>query len=176
MKASSAIIVGIEGLWGVIMCGLVAIPIAQMLPGTDGEGIHEDSYDTWAMINNSSVILTLLSLYIGVILFFNLFGMYITEVTQSTTRNIMESIRIATVWLTSVCLYYWYSTSYGEGLSYWSLLELGYVVQQHDDVHYSGFLTLVVGLFTYYQIVRLPCLQYPIEFSRIVEVTDQNDK
>lgn len=30
VKASSAIVVGFEGLWGLIMVGLVALPVAQV--------------------------------------------------------------------------------------------------------------------------------------------------
>lgn len=60
--------------------------------------MHENTMDTIDMIRNSSTIAWLLSIYFFVICFFNLFGMFITEVTQATTRNIMESIRTATVW------------------------------------------------------------------------------
>lgn len=40
-------IVGYEGLFGSISMLFVMLPLVQHLPGVDGQGIHEDSRDTW---------------------------------------------------------------------------------------------------------------------------------
>lgn len=39
-------IVGYEGLFGSIGSLLLVLPLAQLLPGEEGQGIHEDSLDT----------------------------------------------------------------------------------------------------------------------------------
>ncbi len=40
-------IVGYEGVFGFIFMAAFMLPIVQHLPGTDGDGFHEDSFDTW---------------------------------------------------------------------------------------------------------------------------------
>ena len=40
-------IVGYEGLFGASAMLFLMLPIVQRLPGKDGQGIHEDSIDTW---------------------------------------------------------------------------------------------------------------------------------
>lgn len=40
-------IVGYEGLIGAALMLGVMLPIVSALPGKDGDGIHEDSADTW---------------------------------------------------------------------------------------------------------------------------------
>lgn len=40
-------IVGYEGLIGAALMLGVMLPIVSVLPGKDGDGIHEDSADTW---------------------------------------------------------------------------------------------------------------------------------
>lgn len=40
-------IVGYEGLFGTIVMFCVMLPLVQWLPGQDGQGVHEDSIDTW---------------------------------------------------------------------------------------------------------------------------------
>lgn len=46
-------IVGFEGVFGTLLMLLVMLPAAQLLPGADGSGLHEDTWDTVAMIRNS---------------------------------------------------------------------------------------------------------------------------
>ena len=40
-------IVGYEGLIGAFLMLGVLLPIVSVLPGRDGDGIHEDTADTW---------------------------------------------------------------------------------------------------------------------------------
>ena len=40
-------IVGYEGLIGAALMLGVLLPIVSVLPGKDGDGIHEDTADTW---------------------------------------------------------------------------------------------------------------------------------
>ena len=35
-------VVGMEGVWGFLLTALVALPIASIIPGEEGQGLHED--------------------------------------------------------------------------------------------------------------------------------------
>lgn len=52
-------IVGYEGLIGAFLMLGVLLPIVSILPGKDGDGIHEDTADTWHV---SRIFLTFLLL------------------------------------------------------------------------------------------------------------------
>ena len=39
-------IVGFEGLWGAGVMLLILLPLVQLLPGKEGNGLHENSLDT----------------------------------------------------------------------------------------------------------------------------------
>lgn len=39
-------IVGVEGLFGSLLMLLVLLPLVSVLPGKDGFGLHEDTWDT----------------------------------------------------------------------------------------------------------------------------------
>ncbi len=49
------LLIGMEGLWGTVLCLLLVYPLAYYLPGDD-HGSYEDFYNTWHMITHSSVI------------------------------------------------------------------------------------------------------------------------
>lgn len=42
-------VVGMEGAWGFILTAFVALPIAYFLPGKEGQGLHEDFFDSLIM-------------------------------------------------------------------------------------------------------------------------------
>ena len=42
IEANALYIVGMEGFWGFIVTSLFCMPLAQALPGVDGQGVHED--------------------------------------------------------------------------------------------------------------------------------------
>jgi drug/metabolite transporter (DMT)-like permease len=62
------LLIGMEGLWGTILCVVVVYPIVYMIPGTD-HGSYEDPFNTWAMFINSPHIQIAFVIY-----FFAIFG------------------------------------------------------------------------------------------------------
>ena len=40
-------VVGYEGIFGCLAMFCVLLPIVQHTPGSDGSGLHEDSWETW---------------------------------------------------------------------------------------------------------------------------------
>jgi len=145
LDAPETLIVGMEGLYGLLLCSFISMPIAYFLPGEEGLGLHEDTLDSFVMIGNSVTLLLITLLYVVVILVFNLFGMMITQVTDAMTRNIMEPIRTFLVWVGMVVLY-WIFSHFGERLNLWSLLQL------------AGFLVLTFGVLLYNQVFHFKCL------------------
>eukprot|EP00771_Trimastix_marina_P001178 gnl/Trimastix_PCT/2230.p1 GENE.gnl/Trimastix_PCT/2230~~gnl/Trimastix_PCT/2230.p1 ORF type:complete len:382 (+),score=130.09 gnl/Trimastix_PCT/2230:55-1200(+) len=148
VNASSTLIVALEGFWGFFICSAIVFPIVYFLPGKSGDGIHEDTLDSFIMIGNNPVLLVFIILYTLSILFFNIYGMIITEYTQAVTRNILESLRTLFIWVCNIFIHYVITKTLGEALTYWSILQAG------------GFAVLSFGLLVYNHIIKLPCLNY----------------
>jgi len=148
LDAPETLIVGMEGLYGLLLCSCISMPIAYFLPGEEGVGLHENTLDSFVMLTHNWVLLVIMLVYVVVILIFNLFGMMITQVTDAMTRNIMEPIRTFLVWVVMVSIYY-ITRCLGEQLNLWSLLEL------------AGFLILTFGVLVYNNVIKLPCFAQP---------------
>jgi hypothetical protein len=67
------LLIGMEGLWGTLLCLTVVYPLAYYLPGTD-HGSYEDPFNTYAMFMNSKNIQ-----FAFVIYFFAIFGTLLTQ-------------------------------------------------------------------------------------------------
>ncbi|KAK8794780.1 hypothetical protein WA158_001761 [Blastocystis sp. Blastoise] len=140
VEASSNLIVGMEGVWGFILTTFALIA-AYFIPGEEGNGLHEDFIDALYMCKNNGFILTLNILSIFVLLLFNLSSMRVTKYTNSVVRNLLEPCRTFLVWVTVVVIH-WFNPSFGEGLNYWSLLQL------------LGFIILTVGLLSFNNVIK----------------------
>lgn len=46
IEAPANMVVGMEGVWGFVLTAFVALPIAAVLPGEEGSGLHEDFIDS----------------------------------------------------------------------------------------------------------------------------------
>lgn len=55
MSVAPLKIVGVEGLFGSLMMLVVLLPLVSFLPGQDGSGIHEDTWDTLHVRQNVCV-------------------------------------------------------------------------------------------------------------------------
>ena len=67
-------IVGFEGLFGSALMICVMLPLAQLLPGPEGKGLHEDSFDTLAMIRNSGTLKAVLGVDMFALLAYNMWA------------------------------------------------------------------------------------------------------
>ena len=142
-------IVSFEGIWGLFFSTFIALPIANILPEDAGEGIFEQSIETFVMIKNSWPILLIILIYMAAILGYNFTGMVVTSFSSAIHRNIYEALRSAAVWLLSVIVHYVAPKSgAGESLSLMSLVQL------------LGFAVSILGSFIYNRVIRFPCLFY----------------
>jgi hypothetical protein len=157
IDAAPAFIVGLEGLWGTVITWAIFIPIVGAMPGNEGDGVHEDTADTFKMMGDNPVIIGFVILYVFVILAYNVFGMMVTHVSSAVVRTILEALRTLCIWAVELIIHYGSMNSawgkkrpeLGEELSLWSILEL------------AGFMVLVTGMLMYNRILELPCFRYP---------------
>lgn len=132
-------IVGYEGLFGSFAMVCVLLPIVQRLPGVDGQGIHEDSLDTWHMVTHSSGIARILALDMVALLAYNVAGMCVTGHLGAVFRTVLETTRTLFVWLVDLMLFY---TPLGLG-------KLGESWNVYSWVQMAGFCVLVAGTVIY---------------------------
>ena len=58
------LIVGYEGVWGVLIMCLIVFPLLRYLPGSDYGDSQENTLDTLTMIENSTNIQIMLAIYL----------------------------------------------------------------------------------------------------------------
>mmetsp|Transcript_45687 Transcript_45687/g.104341 ORF Transcript_45687/g.104341 Transcript_45687/m.104341 type:complete len:297 (+) Transcript_45687:2-892(+) len=136
---SPLVLVGIEGLVGVLWTSMFCLPVAQMLPGEEGHGGHEDTVSTVRMLITSSVLQAVTIAYFIAIFAWNIAGMEICRMSSATTRHVLSQVRTAATWVAALMLYYsGLLPQYGEpwqGLESWGKL--------------FGFGILVLGVLIY---------------------------
>lgn len=148
VNATESEIVSYEGLWGLYLCTLIAMPIANITPENAGEGIYENSIESFYMLSHSWQLWVAQILNIAIVICYNYTGMVITEFSTAIHRNIYEALRSMAVWVVSVIFYYAFpSLGAGEGLNMMSLVQL------------LGFSISILGSFIYNRVLKLPCIR-----------------
>jgi len=162
MTASPVLIVGLEGMWGTIITCSVFLPITSLTGGIEdeGNGVHEDTIDTFKMIANSPFILVFVIIYVLVILAYNVTGMFVTNITSAVVRTILEGLRTLCIWVVELILFYCQSAhpDLGEEWNIWSWMQL------------SGFLLLFTGMLLYNRIIQVPIFKYPPKAGEIQQI------
>ncbi|OHS93859.1 hypothetical protein TRFO_02393 [Tritrichomonas foetus] len=159
--ASPVMIVGLEGMWGALISGGIFMPIAQFaFPNMEeGNGIHEDTWDSLLMCKENPMLILFSIMYLLVNLGKNLMGMFVIKVTSAVMRTILEGLRTLFIWIFNLIMYYSmegttignHHPDLGEDWNKWSWMELG------------GFALLFTGMLTYNRILLLPGFKYPDE-------------
>jgi len=148
--ASPDFVCGMVGVWCLVYSLVFFLPVAQMLPGEEGNGLREDSIDTLYMIWNSNTIKLFLLLCFVVILVYNLAMRVLIKITQATTVQVLGGMRSLCVWVAALLMYFVYP-QYGEQWRNATWIEL------------AGFVVLMTGVFTYKALVKWPCFSYSRE-------------
>ena len=169
MTASPVLIVGLEGMWGTIITCTIFLPIIQNIGGEEGNGVHEDTLDTFQMIGDNPTLLAFCILYVFFILLYNVTGMFVTNITSAVVRTILEGLRTLCIWVVQIIICYSIKgTDYGnkhstlgEEWTSWSWMQL------------SGFLLLFTGMLLYNKILRVPFFKYP---DAVIEQAKKEDK
>lgn len=148
-KVESMLLLGIEGIWGLVACVFVFVPIASTLPPTVPVGFFEDTRDTIAMLKNSPVLLGLVFFDVGFILFLNVFHMIAIDVTSALFEAIFRTVQSAVVWITQLILYY---SLVGTRFDEWKIL--GEPWTKWSFMQLAGFLLAGFGVLVYNDVFR----------------------
>jgi hypothetical protein len=119
------LLIGMEGLWGTVLCLLVVYPLVYYLPGED-HGSYEDPFNTIHMIMNSKTIQNAFIIYFVVIFLYNLFAVMVTFLLNSVWHAILDNFRPITVWMTDLFIFYVITSSgdFGEPWTKWSWIQV----------------------------------------------------
>ena len=149
-------ICGVEGFWSFVMCAFICMPIAQYLPGEEGNGLREDTLDTFAMLRNEPGLLAIVFItwFLGIT--YNCVSTTLIGRTSAVIRTLMEAFRTFLIWMVQFMLFYSLSKSKdlykfrmaGEEWSTGSYWQLG------------GFILMTISLLGYNGVPRCPCFNY----------------
>jgi hypothetical protein len=154
-NAPPLVVVGMEGVWGLVLTTLVVYPVAYMLPGGD-MGSNERFDDAIAMLVHSPLAQLIVLIYLLVILGYNVFAVSVTYLLNSIWHAILDNFRPITVWGTDLLLFYVFTNGvFGEVWTVWSWLQL------------AGMVLLLSGTAVYNGTIKIPGFVYlePIEES-----------
>jgi hypothetical protein len=154
-SAPPLVVVGMEGVWGLVLTTFVVYPIAYMVPGSD-LGSNERFDDAYEMLKNSDLLQLIALVYVVVILAYNVFAVSVTYLLNSIWHAILDNFRPITVWGTDLLLFYVFTRQvFGEAWTVWSWLQL------------AGMVTLLAGTAVYNGTIKIPGFAYlePIEES-----------
>lgn len=113
--APPLLVIGMEGLWGTVLCLVVVYPLVYFLPGSD-HGSYEDPFNTWYMLTHSAVLQFAFAVYFVAIFGYNLFAVLVTYALNSVWHAILDNFRPLTVWATDLFIFYGlpYLSGHGE--------------------------------------------------------------
>lgn len=141
---SAMAMVGMEGLWGTGMMGLIILPLFQyMVPGGDVGDVYENTKDSLAMIANSTSLEILLAISFVSVFVYNVCGVMVTQQASAVHHTFLDATRTVFVWIASVTVYYYPGAdrSFGEPITWWSLLQLfGFVILMLGECIYDGLI------------------------------------
>ena len=123
IPAPPMLLIGMEGLWGTLLCVCVLYPLAYHIPGPD-HGCIENPFNTLAMISNSTAIQQMFCLYFLSVFLYNVFGVLVTCTLNSVWHAILDNFRPISVWGTDLYIYYVINRAFGEPWTVLSYLEL----------------------------------------------------
>ena len=154
-------VVGVEGTFGMIMMICITLPIVGMLPGQDGDGIHESAIDAAYLLSNSTPLMCMVLSYFVSIAFYNFCGLAVAKQLSSVHRCLIDACRTILVWSIDLALYYGTSGKYGEK---WD--PVGSWIQL------AGFLVLIYGSCLYYKVIKLKCFEEQYDADERIDVNN----
>jgi drug/metabolite transporter (DMT)-like permease len=121
--APPLLIVGMEGLWGTLICLFVLYPIAFSIKGND-HGSIENLWNSLTILYNTPAIQIMFVLYFISILLLNIFALLVTFMLDSVWRAILDNFRPISVWIFDLTIFYFVTRSYGEAWTIYSWIQL----------------------------------------------------
>jgi len=138
IAAPPLFLIGMEGLWGSILCICILYPIAYAVPGSD-HGSYENPFNTLIMLQNSPEIQKTFIFYFISVFLYNALGILVIFKLDSVWRAILDNFRPITVWGLDLFIYYSITTSMGEKWTIWSWIQLlGLLLLVYGTAIYNG--------------------------------------
>ena len=126
-----ALLVGMEGLFGLVIACVLYFPVAPLL--------GEDPSEVSSALNDRRII----GLSVGwalLVAVTGIFNIAATGVTSSMTRNVWKNLRTCLIWIIGLSIYYFTGNpDLGEE---WAVPGSFYIL--------SGFIVMLVGIYMYY--------------------------
>jgi drug/metabolite transporter (DMT)-like permease len=107
-------VVGMEGVWGVLIMACGVLPVMQHVHGSD-KGSYENASDALRMISQNHSLLAYCLIYLASIAFYNFFGLSVAKSLTSVHRSLIDALRTILVWSVSLFIYYVISERLGGG-------------------------------------------------------------
>ncbi len=123
VSAPPLLLIGMEGMWGTLICLFLLYPAAYYMPGPD-HGSIENPYNTMQMIANSADIQHMFILYFFSILSYNILACLVTFMMDSVWHAILDNFRPISVWCTDLVIFYFISQAFGEEWTIYSYIQL----------------------------------------------------
>jgi hypothetical protein len=158
-KLPVLLVVGMEGVWGMVIEIVIGQWFTFIFPGNDPSplgGSLEYWGDTMISLSHSWKLVVIGIASVISIGAYDCSGMTVTARASAVHRTIFEALRTATTWV-AMLLIELFAPDYGERWEVWSWLELG------------GFVLLVFSSLVFNDVLRIPCIQYPVEMSVTID-------
>lgn len=138
LRMSSIRVVAWEGLFGMLHCVIWVFPLLYWFNGDD-HGHVEDIVDTFYMFSHSWMVALIAFSDMVMMLFYNVFGMEVTDSLSAVYRVIIETLRTLCVWLVDLFIYYILSAGrLGESWTPYSYIQLfGFTLMVFGTVLYN---------------------------------------
>lgn len=156
---------GLEGCWSSFLCVFVCMPIAQYLPGEEGNGIREDSIETFKMLGSNKILILASFVVWGLGLCYNVTSNYLIKATSSVVRSLMESVRTFLIWVVSFAFFYGFN-SLPDGHSQKKYSALGEEWGVGSYMQLAGFIFMTFGILEYNGFPKFPCWKYESDDSQ----------
>lgn len=117
------LLIGMEGLWGSVICLFILYPLAYVTPGPD-HGCVENPFNTIAMLSNSSAVQFMFVLYFFAVFAYNILAVLVTFTLNSVWHAILDNFRPITVWGTDMFIFYCITKHFGESWGKYSWVQL----------------------------------------------------
>lgn len=122
------VLAGVQGIIGGALVFGVVCPIVNVIPGSDN-GSVENYSNTIYMMTHNVIVTALIPVYILVAMFMNWSAMAITVMQSSLHGALLANVRIISIWMVMVVLYYATSGVVGEPVNLYTILEVaGFVL------------------------------------------------
>jgi hypothetical protein len=136
---------GAQAFWGVVFISLFVLPVVSNASGVDGNGIHEDTLETFKMIGHHLILVVLLIFLVAAVSVSS-----VLEEFDLQHPVVFELGRIGGAWLLQLVIgsSRGIGSQVGESWGWWTWLKL------------VGFGVISFGVMVHYRKVELLFLQY----------------